>query len=323
MTPTPTSTTTSTRPPKRMCLANVVKGRIDRPPHIVVYGTDGVGKSTFGADAPDPIFLGAEDGTAHMAHVPRFPQPFTWDEVFDALRELLETEHGYKTLVVDSLDWLEPIVWSHVCKKHRASSIEQIGGGWGKGYTEALTEWRSVLARLELLRAKKRMQIILIAHSMVKMTKHPDQEDYERYQLALNQKAADVIRQWADVVLFARDKTYTTTQNNRQKGVSSGSRIVHTERRAAWDAKNRYGLKPELPLNYGAVMTAIAEGVSAEEQRARVAALLEVVDDGALVAKVRKAVAECGNDGTKLAKLAELVNARINLSARKEEEDAA
>lgn len=288
----------------RMALAHVTTAALALPLRILLYGTEGIGKTTFGADAEAPIFLGTEDGTGHIGSVARFPMPETWEDMLEAVHELAAGTHSYKTLVVDSLDWAEPLVWSYVCRKHRATSIEAVGGGYGKGYTAALDEWRVLLAALDVLRTKRGMEIILIAHSTLKNTKNPEGEDYERYQLAINGKAAEAIKQWADVVLFARYKTFTIEQNGRTKGIDgAGARVVQTERRAAYDAKNRYGLKPELPLDYAAVKDAIRVGASAEEMRRRIAEAVASIRSDAFREKVRVGLESAGNDCVKLGKI--------------------
>src|SRR5262249_54897374 len=154
---------------------------------ILIYGTEGVGKTQFGADGKDVVFLGSEEGTGHLANIKRFPQPHTWAEAFEAIDALIEGEHDHKTLVVDTLDWLEPLCWAHVCAQAKVKSIEDVGGGYGKGYTAAVDQWRTFLRRLDVLRERRKMEIILIAHSAVKMAKMPDSEDYERFQLAIHQ----------------------------------------------------------------------------------------------------------------------------------------
>lgn len=288
----------------RMSLANVTTAAQNPPLRVLIYGTEGIGKTTFGADADAPVFVGTEDGTAHIAGVARFPKPETWEDMLEALHELATGTHTYRTVVLDSLDWAEPLCFAYVCRKFRATSIEAVGGGYGKGYTAALDEWRVFLAALDTLRAKRGMEVILIAHSTLKNTKNPEGEDYERYQLAINAKAADAIKQWADVVLFARYKTFTIEQNGRTKGIDgAGARVVQTERRAAYDAKNRYGIKAELPLDYAAVKQAIREGANAEEFRGRITAALEGVRSEAFREKVRIGLEAAGNDCVKLGKI--------------------
>src|SRR5512141_4050 len=138
----------STQPPpaSRMTLKALVKGRVEQKLRVVAYGPEGVGKSTFGAGAPGAIFLGAEEGTAQL-DVTRFPRPENWPEVFDALRVLTTEAHGYETLVVDTLDWLEPLIWAYCCQRDGMSNIEDYG--YGKGYQVAVDEWRRFLAALD------------------------------------------------------------------------------------------------------------------------------------------------------------------------------
>lgn len=295
-----------------MDLDNVSRGQLKLPWRIVIYGVEGVGKTTLGTDAEAAIVLGPEAGTAHMAHVTRAPKPRTWQDVLDFLQQLAEREHAYKTLVVDSLDWLEPIVWDAVCKKARVDKIEKVEGGFGKGYVFAVDEWRVFLHKLDELRERRGMEIILIAHSQVKKTPNPDGSDFERYQLAINQKAADLVKQWADFLLFARFKTVTAEIDKRIKGVDTGTakRIIHTEHRATFDAKNRVGLPPEIPLDYSELKRLIEAGVSAEQVRTKIERLLPRVD-AATEARARNMLGTVGNDGAKLAQLLNLVMTKI------------
>jgi hypothetical protein len=295
-----------------MDLDNVSRGQLNLPWRIVVYGVEGVGKTTLGTDADHPIVLGPEAGTSHMAHVTRAPKPRNWKDVLDFLQQLLAREHPYKTLVVDSLDWLEPLIWDAVCKQAKVDKIEKVDGGYGKGYVAAVDDWREFLHKLDELREAKGMQIILIAHSQIKRTPNPDGSDFERYQLAINPKAADLVKQWADLVLFARFKTATAQIDNRIKGVDAGTakRVLHTEHRATFDAKNRVGLPPEIPLDYTELMRLISAGVSAEEMRSKIERLLPQVD-ATTRAKARDSIAAVGNDGTKLAQILNLVMNKV------------
>src|SRR5688572_21053761 len=134
--------------PKRMTLGAVTRGRVDKPQRIVLYGTEGIGKSTFAADAPSPIFIPSEAGTEHL-DVARFPLVESWRDVLDALDEL-RGEHTYRTVAIDTLDGLEPLVWSHTCATKLASNkrVEHIEDyGFAKGYIYALDVWRQLLER--------------------------------------------------------------------------------------------------------------------------------------------------------------------------------
>lgn len=239
--------------PSRMTLASITRGILSQPVRAVIYGPGGVGKTTLGAQAPSPIFLGPEDGSA-LLDVARFPQPENWTDVLDALRTLTQDPHDFSTLVIDSADWLEPLVWEHVCRGANKRSIEDFG--YGKGYVAALEEWRKLLAAIEQLRKAKRMHVIVIAHGEVKTYKNPDEQgDYDRWQLKLHRSAAGLLTEWCDELAFANFRTYAQKvdpngpDKKRARGYGS-ERVLYTERRAAFDAKSRHGLPAEMPLSW-------------------------------------------------------------------------
>jgi hypothetical protein len=279
-------------------LANVVRGKIAKPIRIVLYSTDGLGKSTWASCAPRPIFIGAEDGTANL-DVERMPGIHGWADIVESARELVTGEHPYKTVVLDTADWAEPMLWAHVAKAGGKKSIEDFG--YGKGYAEALNGWRDLLSIFDALRERRGMNVIVLAHSWIKPFKNPDGEDFDRYELKLHAKASGLIREWADCVLFGNYETFTLEKNGRVKGVSTGARIIHTVRTHAWDAKNRHGLPETLPLSWEAFASALA-GETPETWRERIAALLAGADE-ALAARVNKAVTAAGEDAPALARI--------------------
>jgi len=230
-----------------MSLKNVTKGKLERPFRILLYGCEGVGKSTWAADTPAPIFLGAEEGTSQL-DVTRFPEPKTWESALEAFEILRKEKHGYKSLVIDTIDWLEPVCWDYVCRKGNKSSVEEFG--YGKGYVAALDQWRVMLAKLDMLKNETGMNIIMLAHSHIRTFKNPEGDDYDRYELKLHIKASGLVKEWVDALLFANYETFTHDKDGRTKGIASGSRILHSERRAAFDAKNRYGLPEKFPLSW-------------------------------------------------------------------------
>ncbi len=303
-------------PPRvsRMKLDAVVRGKQKKPMRIVLFGVEKIGKSTFAAGAPAPIFLGAEDGTSEL-DVTRFPEPQSWHDLLDAVQTLTEDAHEYKTLVLDTLDWAEPFCWRYVCekgdekgKKHKR--IEDFG--WGKGYTRALDEWRILLRRLDVLREKRGMHIILLAHAHIKPFNNPAGDDYDRYELKVHQKAAGLVKEWSDVVLFTHYDTTTAKKgdgpNPKSRGMSNGSRLIYTTRTPAWDAGNRYGLPKTIPLSWDEYADAVANGApeGLETVRAKVDALLFRVAPEAR-AKAEKWLASGTNakDALKLSLLAD------------------
>lgn len=276
MTNSNTQNTPTQKPVNRMRLDAVRKGKIDQPIRALLAGPEGIGKSTFGAHAPRPIFLCAEDGTSELDIV-RFPEPQSWADVLDAVRTLTTDEHDYQTLVLDTLDWLEPMLWRGICARDRKGSIEDYG--YGKGYVAALEEWRVLISVLEGLRRARRMHVVMLAHTTIRTFKNPEGDDYDRYTLKLHEKAGGLLKEWVDAVLFANYETFVATEKGaiKGKGFQGGARFIHTERRAAWDAKNRYGLPERLPLDWYEFESAIRGGDPSKiraqiaEQAARIA----------------------------------------------------
>lgn len=309
--------------PKRMTLANVVKGQIDQPLRLILYGPSGIGKSTFGSHAPVPIFLGAEKGTAQL-DVARLPQPRTWAEVFEAITALGTEDHTYKTLVVDTLDWIEPLCHRHVCEAENArkpdkkpfTDIDEFG--YGRGYNIALDQWRKFLAMVERLHAARGMNIVLLAHSQIKKFANPEADDYDRYEMKLHHKASGLLQEWADEVLFANYDTAVHEDNRgRVRGIDSGSRIIHTTRRAAWDAKNRHSLPATLPLSWEDYEAAVKANKPADhnELTRAIDELIAEITDNDLRSKVLAAVKNAGNDSTKLANVLNRLKALTNKEA--------
>lgn len=295
----------------RMALANITRGKRDRPLRVVIAGVDKVGKSTFASNAPAPVFLGAEEGTDAL-DVPRFPAPTNWKDVLDAIEFLTVEQHEYQTLVIDTLDWMEPLIWQHVCAAGGKVSIEDFG--FGKGYVAALDEWRILLAALERMRNAKPVNVVMIAHTQIKAFKSPDSDDYDRYEMKLHTKAAALVREWADVVLFATYETYAVKDDRtkRVKGISTGARVVHTVRTAAWDAGSRYALPVTLPLSWPSLAAAIASNEPADPEK-----LIAAITENAplLPEEMKKQTADalgrCGKDAVKLAQLDNWVRAQL------------
>lgn len=312
-------------PPRRLSLATVRSGQANSPDRILVSGTPGVGKSTWAAGAPAPIFLCAEDGMPRaLASIPRFPSPESTDDVLDAIRSLTNDPHEYRTLVIDTIDWLEAIVWRTLCErngwkdKQGNPSIE--GPGYGKGYTAATEEIRRVVAALETLRAKRGMEVILLSHAAIKVFQNPAGADYARYELKLHKGAAAVFTEWCDVVLFAQYEEINTESDLEKKGksIATGLRLVHTERAAAWDAKNRHGLPPTLPLDYAEYARARDAGTPADPATLKadaVKALAASDLDAEARAKTAALIESIAGDGARLSHLINRLRARAKQEA--------
>ena len=234
-------------------LASITTGRQVEPRKILLYGVHGIGKTTFGACAPNPIFLPTEEGTNDL-DVARFPLATSAGQLMSNVTSLYNEEHDFKTVVVDSADWAERLFWAQVCREKSVNSIEEIG--YGGGYKLALAHWDKFLAGLDALRKKRGMQVILLAHAAITPFNNPDGENYDRYAPRLHRHASAVLQEWADEVLFATYKTYTRSADagfgkKEAKGIGSGERVIKTTELPAWNAKNRLqGIPDEIPLAY-------------------------------------------------------------------------
>jgi hypothetical protein len=295
-----------------MSLANVRKGKLDLPLRVLLYGVEGVGKSTFASRAPKPIFLGADAGTENLDIV-RMPEPRTWTEVFEAVDELQDQPHDRESLVIDPVNFLEPLCWSHLCTKNKWDSIED--PGFGKGYDAALEEWRLLIARIERLWSTRRMNVVILAHVRLKLFKNPEGDDFERYTLPMHEKSAGLLRQWCAFVLFAKHNLFAhkDAKTKRVRGVTDGARVIHTEWSAAFDAKNRANLPPELPLSWDRFVEAVKASQEREVVlRKQIAEGVKEIGDPEVARKVDAYVKDAGDDITRLAEIANAVAVKLS-----------
>ena len=233
-------------------LKEVQRGKVAAPRRVLLYGTHGIGKSTFGSMAERPIFIQTEDGLGGI-DCERFPLAEKFEDVLAAMAELYTGEHDYRTVVVDSLDWLQALIYARVCQDRGVESIEDIP--YGKGYTFALARWREVLGGLDALRNERGMTIILIAHAQIERFANPETDTYDRYSPRLQKLASALIQEYCDEVLFATYRVHTKTTNEgfdrkRVQGIGKGERIIRTTERPAHVAKNRLNLPDEFPLDW-------------------------------------------------------------------------
>lgn len=239
-------------------LEKITKSQKPRAPRIMMIGVEGVGKSTAGASMPNPLFICGESGLVgpQFAEVQSFT-PENWGEILQFLDELATNKGDFKTVVVDTLDWVEPMLYSHVCTKNGHKNIEDFG--YGKGYVVAQQEARQLLMRLDRLNADG-MNILLLCHSQIKTVNNPVGDNYDHFESKLNAKISGIFREWCDCVLFAQFDMYTRKDGMRSKAYGGDGRIVQTTHSAAWDAKNRYGLPEVMPLDMPSIMDAITQG---------------------------------------------------------------
>jgi hypothetical protein len=248
-------------------LAQIQQGRTSRPPRVLIYGTEGIGKSTFGSQAPKPIFVQTEDGLDEI-ECHKFPLAKSYDDVLASLAALRHEEHDYETLAVDSLDWFERLIWDKLCAESGVASIEKVDGGYSKGYSHALVYWREFLDALNALRIERGMVIVLIAHSKVERFEDPESSPYDRYSPRLHKHAAALVSEWCDAVLFATRKMRTQSEDagfNRKRtiaqaiGKDGGERVLRCTGGPSCVAKNRYGISGEVSLSWPAFVEALSQ----------------------------------------------------------------
>jgi hypothetical protein len=246
-------------------LASLKKTGVARPPRIVLYGVHGIGKSTFAANAPSPVFIPTEEGL-DAVDATAFPLCKSFEDIMDSIGSLASEDHDFGTVVIDSADWAEQLVHKKVAADNNVATIDAIG--YGRGYKAAVDYWKQILEGLDYLRNDKNMQVILLAHSQVKRFDDPLTDPYDRYQLDLHHGSASVVSEWCDILMFANQQ-YTTVKSDvgfNQKvtrAVGTGSRVLYTQERPGWSAKSRWALPDTLPLDYGKFAEALGQSMNA------------------------------------------------------------
>ena len=233
----------------------ITRGKIQAAQKAVVYGPEGIGKSTFASQFPEPLFIDTEGSTTHM-DVARLPKPSSWTLLLEEVRYVIQTPGLCKTLVIDTADWAEALCITEICARNHWSGIED--PGYGKGYVYLADEFGKLLNLLSEL-TEKGTHAVITAHAMMRKFEQPDELGaYDRWELKLQKKTAPLVKEWADMVLFAN---YTTLVGNvdgkgAQKGknkAQGGQRIMYTSHHSCWDAKNRHGLPEELPFEFASI----------------------------------------------------------------------
>jgi hypothetical protein len=241
----------------------VVRGKIARAQKGAIYGSEGVGKTTLASQLPHPIFLDTEGGTHHL-DVDRIDAAATWDEITGAIALLAKEDHAYRTLVIDTADWLEKRLIDHLCRKANKESIEDFG--YGKGWVLLAEEFARFLASLDALLARG-IHVVFLAHAMVRKFEAPDQAgSYDRFELKLSKQVAPLLKEWADVLLFANFVTKVAEKDNgKLRGVGGKERALFANHSAAYDAKNRHGLPDKLAFSIEALAPVFGDAVQPAE----------------------------------------------------------
>ena len=237
----------------------IIKGKIPCAKKVVIYGPEGIGKSTLASRFPDPVFSDTEGSTNSM-DVARFPKPTSWQMLKDQIAYVKANPTCCKTYVIDTIDWAEQMCIDSICAQHQKKGIEDFG--YGNGYVYVKEEFGRFLNSLSEV-VEKGVNVVLTAHAQMRKFEQPDELGaYDRWELKLGKKTSSqtspLVKEWADMLLFCNYKTVVVNVDGQgaQKGknkAQGGRRVMYTSHHACWDAKNRYGLPDELPMEYNSI----------------------------------------------------------------------
>lgn len=249
---------------------NITSGKQAKAQRVVIYGTEGIGKSTLAAQFPDPLFIDTEGSTSNM-DVKRMDKPTSWTMLMNQIAFVKANPTVCKTLVIDTIDWAESLAIESVCSMHGKRGIEDFG--YGNGYTYVREEMGRLLDKLQEL-VDIGINVVLTAHSQLRKFEQPDEDGaYDRYELKLGKKTssqtAPVVKEWCDLLLFCNYKTMVMTSESKKKKATGGQRVMYTTHHPAWDAKNRHGLPDELPMDYAAIAHIFASSQEAPKKQAQ------------------------------------------------------
>ena len=225
------------------------------PHRIMTYGVPGVGKTWWAASAPGAVFIPTEDGLTGL-DVPRFPLATNYEQVLQYISELYTEQHDFKHLVIDTADWLEQLIWRHICNEHGKQSISDFD--WGKGYAAAVAYLSEVLAGLDAVRKTKGMGVIILAHAKTERFEDPDHSAYDRYTPKMHRDFTAKLIEWCDDVFFCNYRTHTKEvdsghRKTKTKAMGSGERVMRTSAKPTAIAKNRIGLPDEIEMSWDAL----------------------------------------------------------------------
>ena len=246
----------------------IIRGKIRSAKKVVIYGPEGIGKSTFAAQFPEPLFIDTEGSTSEL-NVARTKRPSSWTMIIEQIKEIMNTPGLCKTLVIDTIDWAENLCVEHVCQTRGKKGIEDFG--YGNGYVYSKEEFGRFLNLLSDVKDKG-INVVLTAHAQLRKFEQPDELGaYDRWELKLGKKTASqtapLIKEWSDMLLFANYKTIVvaTDDQGKKHKAQGGKRVMYTAHHPCWDAKNRYGLPEETEFSYSVIAPIIEEVATTKE----------------------------------------------------------
>lgn len=228
-------------------MLKIIKGRELRPLKVVVYGPEGVGKSTFASQFPEPLFIDTEGGTSNL-DINRVKCDKSWDELLSVVKEIIANPSICKTIVVDTADWAETLCVNAVCEKYRKNNIEDFG--FGKGYVYLQDEFSKLLLLLDKV-IESGINVVVTAHAKPRKFELPEEMgQFDRYEMKLSKQVAPLLKEWCDCLFFTNYKIYIVTSETNKKKAQGGKRVLYTTHNPTYDAKNRFDLPEEMDLSF-------------------------------------------------------------------------
>lgn len=232
----------------------ITRGRVPTAMKVVLYGVEGIGKTTFASQFPNPVFIDTEGGTKTF-DVARFPAPLSWQMLLEEVQSVIQNPTVCGTLVIDTMDWAEKLAYAHVCASKKWDSIES--PSYGVGYRYAYEEMGRLLNLLSQV-VERGVNVLMVAHAAMRKFEQPDEMgSYDRWELKLQTSSkcntAAMVREYGDMVLFANYETFVVKNEEKKNKVSGGKRVMYTTHHPCWDAKNRFNLPEKLPFDFSQI----------------------------------------------------------------------